>query len=124
MQRGSSDGERLDKRDVEAVAAHIRGRLSEPIPVDDLADVVGLSGSCFARLFKQATGRTPHCFVLEERVEAAKRMLRDDPAASIALVAARTGFADQAHLTRTFRRVAGQTPGEFASAARSSRAAD
>lgn len=124
MKQAASDGEGLTGREIEAIAAHVRSRLAQPIAVEELAGVVGLSASCFARLFKRATGRTPHCFVLEERIEAAKRMLRDDPAAPIALVAVRTGFADQAHLTRTFRRVTGQTPRGFASALPSSRVAD
>jgi len=106
----------LTAADVETVRRHVRDHLSGPVTVDGLAELVGFSPSCFARLFKQATGVTPHQFVIEQRIERAKALFAHDPSTPISRVAAQTGFSDQAHLTRTFRRVVGQTPGDYIAA--------
>lgn len=82
------------------------------IPLAEIARRCDLSPSHFSRAFKQATGRSPSAWRLERRIELAQRLLREDRY-SIAEVAALSGFADQSHLTRTFSRQVGQTPGDF-----------
>ncbi len=89
---------------------HVQDNLGADIPLADLAAAVGLSASHFSRLFKQSTGLTPYQFILQARLEWAKRLLSQERR-TIGEVAALTGFADQAHLTRTFRRRYGLTPG-------------
>jgi len=112
-------GERLTDKQIAAIRRHVADHLSRPVTVDVLAELVGFSPSCFARLFKQATGVTPHQFVIEQRIEKAKSLFADDPSMPISRVAAQAGFSDQSHLTRTFQRVVGQTPGEFIATSRS-----
>jgi AraC family transcriptional regulator len=51
--------------------------------------------------------------VVRQRVEAARRLIEQSSQFSLAEIAARTGFADQAHLTRRFREVLGVTPAAF-----------
>lgn len=74
-----------------------------------MAAVVGLSESWFASVFKQTMGITPLQWQLAKRVELTKKLLgeSDLPVASIA---AQLGFADQAHLTKVFRQIVGETP--------------
>lgn len=81
-----------------------------------LAAAAGLSRYHFIRVFRRATGQTPHAYLVTRRVNRARALLAagEDPAS----VAAACGFADQSHLTRTFKRVVGVTSGRYARALR------
>lgn len=81
------------------------GRLS----VAEMAATVGLSESWFANVFKQTTGKTPLQWQLGKRIDLAQKLLVESELA-IADVAAQLGFSDQAHLTKAFRQIAGETP--------------
>lgn len=94
------------RRTLEIMEAHLSANLS----VDLLAREVGLSPAHFARAFRESTGRAPHRYLLMLRLEQARRLL-DAPDAMLSEVAHRTGFADQAHFTRLFKREFGVTPG-------------
>lgn len=85
-------------------------RLDRNLSVESLASEVGLSPAHFARAFKEAMGLAPHRYLLMRRLEHARRLL-DTPDAILSDVAQRTGFADQAHFTRLFKREFGVTPG-------------
>ncbi|MGW0712385.1 helix-turn-helix domain-containing protein [Streptomyces sp. NPDC002643] len=87
-------------------------RLSDPLPLEDLAAAAGLSISQFARAFKARTGQPPHRYLMRLRVEQAARLLRTD-VLPIAEVAARCGFSHQEHLTRVLRAQLGSTPAEL-----------
>ena len=82
-----------------------------------MADAVGLSESWFSHAFKKTTGTTPQQWQQERRVRLIKSELagQDD---SIAEIAARFGFSDQAHLTRVFRQYEGTTPSAWRRAQR------
>lgn len=95
------------------VVRHIEDHLADHVSIDDLAGVAGLSACHFARMFKQSTGMTPHQHVLNSRVAKAKALLLNT-SATLAEVASLSGFYDQAHLTRCFRRFVGTTPASFA----------
>jgi AraC family transcriptional regulator len=94
------------RRTLEFIAARLDARLT----VDTLACEVGLSPAHFARAFKETMGRAPHQYLLSQRLEQARRLL-ELPGAQLAEVAQRTGFADQAHFTRLFKRAYGVPPG-------------
>lgn len=91
------------------VEAYIKDRLDEPLPINDLAKLVALSASRFNRVFKESFGETPHAYVVRMRVARAQVLMvtTSDAMCQIALTC---GFADQAHLCRSFRRVTGATP--------------
>jgi AraC family transcriptional regulator len=82
------------------------------ITIDDMARVAGLSSAHFSRLFKEVIGDTPYQFVMDYRIEQAKRMLRDK-AMLMVDIALGCGFADQAHFSRIFKKLTGQTPKAF-----------
>jgi AraC family transcriptional regulator len=88
----------------------IEARLDARLTVEALAREVGLSASHFARAFKETMGRAPHRYLLSLRLERARRLL-EWPGVGLSDVAQRAGFADQAHLTRHFKREFGVTPG-------------
>lgn len=95
----------------------INARLDARLTIDALAGEAGLSPAHFARAFKETTGHAPHRYLLALRLQRA-RLLLSEPGATISDVALRTGFADQAHLTRLFRREFGVTPGTYQRARR------
>jgi AraC family transcriptional regulator len=91
------------------VIEYIDANLADELSIAALAQVARTSQFHFARRFKAAKGVTPHQYVLERRIELAKRLLLDRHL-SIAAVANACGFATQAHLTAVFHRMVGVTP--------------
>ena len=91
------------------VCDYIDGHLDEKIHLDGLAALTGLSTDHFARAFHQSVGVPPHTYLLRRRLKHVEHMLRETqtPLSEIALA---TGFSDQSHLTRHFRRWAGMSP--------------
>jgi len=99
-------------RAVALVRDYFEAHYAGPVRLGDLAQASGLSPFHLVRVFRQATGLTPHAYLDQLRVGHAREMLRAGGAP--ADVALRTGYADQSHLTRHFRRLVGVTPGQYA----------
>ncbi|WP_148598092.1 helix-turn-helix domain-containing protein [Aquisphaera giovannonii] len=104
--------ERLDDPRCRRAMAYINERLGEEISVARLAQVAGLSPYHFLRVFKRATGRSPHRYIIEQRVNRAADLLRD-PRRTIVEVAYEVGFCSQSHLTVVFRRFMKTTPAAY-----------
>lgn len=100
----------LGDRQFAAVRTVMEERLSEPVPLTELAAAAGLSVSQFSRQFRARTGLAPHRYLLGLRVDQACRLLRGD-VAPIAEIAVRCGFSHQEHLTRVMRAHLDTTPG-------------
>jgi AraC family transcriptional regulator len=98
----------LSQEQMDMTTDYMQAHLPDPISLAQIAAVSGLSPSHFARRFKTANGMPPHRYLMQLRVERAKKLLHYDHA--IAEVALRCGFAHQEHLTRVFRRLTGLTP--------------
>lgn len=94
------------------VLRHIGENLHLAISNQDLAELVGLSVSHFARRFKGSFGVPPRDYLIRSRVERAKTMMRD-PGAGLSQIALDSGFSDQAHMTRLFLAVVGSTPNRW-----------
>ena len=99
--RGSLGKDQL-RRLRDYVAAH----LDEPIGVEALADIAARSPFHFTRVFTRSVGMTPHRYVVHLRLQRAIELVREGRS-GLAEIAARTGFADQSHLSRWVRRVHG-----------------
>jgi AraC family transcriptional regulator len=84
----------------------------QPIPLAAVAEEVGMSRYHFSRAFKQSMGSSPINYIVQQRIERAKKLLveTDLPIADIAL---RAGFSGQSHFTTFFRRLVGVTPRSF-----------
>jgi AraC-like DNA-binding protein len=91
------------------VCDYIEGHLNEKIRLDGLAALAGLSTDHFARAFHQSVGVPPHTYLLRRRLEHVEHMLRETQA-PLSEIALATGFSDQSHLARHFRRWAGMSP--------------
>jgi len=90
----------------------LRSDCSGQISISELAAACGLSRGYFIHAFKSTTGITPYRWVLEQRVDQARDLLRNSDL-SLAEVALTCGFADQSHFTRVFSRLAGASPGSW-----------
>jgi len=96
------------RRCIEFMETH----LERDLQLRELAREAGISTSHFIRSFRQSTGKIPHQYLLRRRVERAKTVMRDQRA-SLTEVALACGFADQHHLARIFRRIAGVSPSSY-----------
>jgi AraC family transcriptional regulator len=90
----------------------VRAKMEDELSLDEMAQSVGLSTAHFARMFRKSTGETPHQFVLRQRIERAKAMLRA-PDARVLDVAVACGFKTQQHFAQVFRDVCRVSPTEY-----------
>jgi len=103
---------RLSKDRLKRVLDYIDAHLANPLLLRDLAAVACLSPYHFARSFKRSIGMGPHRYVMERRIERARRLiLRSN--LSLADIAAAVGFDSQASFTSRFSRHVGMTPGRL-----------
>jgi|HubBroStandDraft_1064217.scaffolds.fasta_scaffold00071_4 AraC family transcriptional regulator len=91
------------------IFAHVEANLCRKIPIRELARLLGLSASHFCRAFKCTIGVSPRDYVLRRRIEVAQGLMltTSEPLSSVAL---KCGMCDQAHFTRSFHRIVGETP--------------
>jgi AraC-like DNA-binding protein len=108
---GAAEPRRAD-RDVQRMVEYLNDNFALRITLEQLVRSVSATRYAALRAFRRATGIPPHAYLTQVRIERAKTLLRS--ALPLAVVAQRTGFADQSHLTRHFRRLVGVTPGVFA----------
>jgi AraC family transcriptional regulator len=90
----------------------VQAKMGDDLSLDDMAQSIGLSTAHFGRMFRKSTGETPHQFVLRQRVERAKAMLRA-PDARVLDVAVACGFRTQQHFAQVFRDVCGVSPTQY-----------
>lgn len=91
------------------VGSYLIDHLEDSLSLKSMAQLVSLSTSQFCRAFKQSFGKTPHTHLMGLRIARAKQMMLTtrEPLSMIALAC---GLADQAHLSKVFRRYVGQSP--------------
>jgi AraC family transcriptional regulator len=91
---------------------YLRENIARQLYLDNLAQHISLSISHFSRAFKESFGTTPHSYIIRLRLKLAQKLMltTNDPLCQIALDC---GLADQAHLSKLFKREIGQTPGAW-----------
>lgn len=94
---------------------YLHDHLAANPTLDELAAAAGVGRFRLVRLFRAGVGLPPHRYQLAERIRLARRLL--ERGVAISRVATATGFADQSHLHRHFRRSLGMTPGQYAARA-------
>ncbi len=102
---------RRDRRAFRLACDYLAERPGRNVGLDELAAAAGIGKFRLIRLFRERTGLPPHALHLAHRVRAARRML--EAGEPIGATAHATGFADQSHLHRHFRRSLGLTPREY-----------
>lgn len=102
----------LTPRQLRSIEDHVESHLNREISLHEMADLLRYSPHYFCRVFKRATGISPHQFVLSRRIERAKLLLRNREL-SLSNLALEVGFANQSHFGATFRKVVGMTPHRY-----------
>jgi AraC family transcriptional regulator len=102
--RNGLPGTRLNR-----VRDYVEANLGQEIALAAMAETAGMSPHYFSEMFKQSTDLSPHQYVLRRRIERAGQLLRD-PGITVLEAAIRSGFSDQSHFTKIFRRIVGITP--------------
>ena len=101
---------REDRR-LRRAADFLETHCAEGVSLDQLSQVADLSPTQLIRSFRRHYGLTPHAYLIDRRIRLARQRLRQGE--ELAEVALATGFADQAHLQRTFKRLVAATPGQY-----------
>ena len=108
----TSENRSLTHTRLQQAIDYIHAHLERDLSLAEIAQVVNISPTYFASLFKRTTGISPHKYVVQLRVERAKLLLSKTNLA-IADIALQVGFSNQSHLTRHFKRLTGATPKQF-----------
>ena len=103
---------RLSPEALQKVTEFVTAEPGADLTVTNLAALANLSAYHFSRLFKAATGRTVHQYVLEQRLQRGRQLVAQSDL-PITRIAVDLGFADEGHFIRHFKRRYGRTPGEI-----------
>jgi len=97
---------------LDRVEALLRARVGEPMDISSIAQEVGVHPTHLSRVFRRHYGCSPGQYLRRLRIERACSLLAQSrkPLSTIALA---TGYADQSHFTRHFKRATGVTPGAY-----------
>ena len=106
-----ADGEELKSR-FKAVTVNMNLHCEDEHPVENLATRCGLSKYHFIRLFKQATGFTPHAYLTNVRMKKAEYLLKNTDM-NISEIAMMVGYPNQMYFSRIFSKYSGMPPREF-----------
>jgi AraC family transcriptional regulator len=90
----------------------VHANMEEEFSLKEMAQAVGLSTAHFSQMFRKSTGESPHRFVLRQRIERGKEMLRAEEG-RILDIAIACGFKTQQHFARVFRKLCGASPTEY-----------
>src|SRR5438067_9231950 len=96
------------------VLDYIGENLANDVSLSELAAVIGMSPHYFAELFKKSTGRSPHQYILMQRIERAKQELYE-PGRSVIEVGLDAGFQNPSRFARVFKKFVGISPSRFQS---------
>lgn len=108
--RSYDDG--LSKQKLKEAIEYINEHLDENLSLSIIADHLGMSQYYFCRLFKQSTGLTPHQYLMQQRIEQAKRLLKQTELTNTQ-IALNCGFSSQSHFAKYFRLNTGVSPRQF-----------
>jgi AraC family transcriptional regulator len=102
----------LSKQKLRQAIEYIQAHLSENLSLTEIANELGMSQYYFCHLFKRSTGTSPHQFLIRQRVEQAKRLLKQSER-TVTAIALDCGFANQSHFAKYFRHYTGINPNQF-----------
>jgi AraC family transcriptional regulator len=102
----------LSKQKLRQAIEYIQAHLGEGLSLADVANELGMSQYYFCHLFKRSTGMSPHQFLIRQRVERAKHLLKQ-PERTVISIAMDCGFANQSHFAKCFRQFTGMNPNQF-----------
>lgn len=98
---------------VRQVREHLEANSNREVALEELARLTNLNPSYLIRVFRNEVGLPPHAYQMQVRITCAKQLI--SLGYPLRHVAMETGFTDQSHLTKNFKRFVGITPGQYAS---------
>ena len=104
---------KLSSLQLKEVIEYIHAHLGSELSLTELATQLNLSTFHFARLFKKSLGLSPHKYVLQNRLERAKRLIAVASQVSLSDIALQVGFYDQTHFSKAFKKYVGVSPKAF-----------
>lgn len=104
---------RKEHRYITLVRDYLKSHYAENVTLAELASIAQISPFYLLRVFHSEVGIPPHEYQTQVRIAQARKLLRKGR--SISQAALETGFFDQSHLSRNFRRIVGVTPGQYLS---------
>jgi AraC family transcriptional regulator len=110
--RLSSYADGLSAAKLTLITDYINSHLDRDLKLTELSAIAQISPYHFLRLFKKSVGITPHQYILQQRIDRAKYLLRSSNL-DVAAIALRVGFCDASHLTRCFKSILGKTPSQW-----------
>ncbi|MBW4541344.1 MAG: AraC family transcriptional regulator [Myxacorys chilensis ATA2-1-KO14] len=102
----------LSKFKLKQAIEYIHAHLGENLSLAAIADELDMSQYYFCRLFKRSTGISPHQYLIQQRVERAKQLLRQ-PERTITAIALECGFSNQSHFAKHFGKLVEISPKQF-----------
>ena len=102
-----------EPRHVETIRDYLKFHHAENVSLSELTSITNLSPFYLLRVFHHQVGFPPHEYQTQVRIAHARKLLLEGK--PISHVALETGFCDQSHLSRNFKRIVGMTPGQFSS---------
>jgi AraC family transcriptional regulator len=104
---------KLSSLQLKTVIEYIHAYLNSELSLIELSSQLNLSPFHFARLFKKSLGISPHKYVLQNRIERAKKSIAISPNVPLSDIALQAGFYDQTHFGKAFKKYVGVSPKAF-----------
>ena len=103
----------LSRQKLKKALDYIHSHLNCNLKLSDVANEIHMSQYYFCRLFKKSTGITPYQYIIQQRIEKAKQLLKNNSELPIADIALECGFSHQSHLNTFFRQSTKMTPNSY-----------
>ncbi|SDN03309.1 AraC-type DNA-binding protein [Daejeonella rubra] len=108
----SSDKKQVNNNPLNYVTEYIKANLNQKISIKSLSDKACMSKATFYRLFKRELGMSPNDFILSEKINRAKQLLKY-PGSKVVAVSFELGFTDANYFIKSFKKAVGITPGNY-----------
>jgi AraC-like DNA-binding protein len=108
----ASDRKQINSKPLNYVTDYIKANLNQKISIKSLSDKACMSKATFYRLFKRELGMSPNDFILSEKINRAKQLLKY-PGSKVVAVSFELGFTDANYFIRSFKKAVGITPGNY-----------
>ena len=108
----ASDKKQINNNPLNYVTEYIKANLNQKISIKSLSDKACMSKATFYRLFKRELGMSPNDFILSEKINKAKQLLKY-PGSKVVAVSFELGFTDANYFIKSFKKSVGITPGNY-----------
>ena len=113
VERASTAIPAIENRSVARLLEHLRVHLREPVNIAEVAEGLGVSRATLDRRFQEETGQTPHDYLVQQRIQAAKEMLLAGSTASLEEISRACGFTNRRRMNLVFKQVTGVLPAQW-----------